>query len=320
MICANFFPVGHLDEHSRNIIIGHKKGGTFAYYVSVRDDTQSAFMETLARDALLKLACNSSLTRDASAPQDLTELQKKGLEGDQALVKLKLACQALRKDLIAEFHQLNKARSADPARYDEYRGLQKRIRAKRKKIHDDAKGKMRDDFFGNIGNHIIDQNHRGNPVKFEPDTSHIQPERKALADLEFKNRDVDTVDDAELVEDRIRSLELRLELHKLNVPKPLRKRVKFETTSTDKAEVLQFPMKSSTGLECPVCLGSMDIHPTAKQFRYARKDTLRKHFKTHKLPQIFPKGRQCDIPGCAEVLFALPPYKLHQAECHNIFL
>jgi hypothetical protein len=28
-------------------------------------------------------------------------------------------------------------------------------------------------------------------------------ERKALADLEFKNRDVDTVDDAELVEDCI---------------------------------------------------------------------------------------------------------------------
>jgi len=48
----------HLDEHARNIVMGHKKGGTFAYYVQVRDDTQSTFMETPARDALLKL-CKS---------------------------------------------------------------------------------------------------------------------------------------------------------------------------------------------------------------------------------------------------------------------
>lgn len=144
-------------------------------------------------------------------------------------------------------------------------------------------------------------------MRFEPDTSHIQLERKALADLEFKNRDVDTVDDAELVEDRIRSVELRLEIHRLNVPKPLRKRVKFEANSTERADLLPFPMKSSSGLECTVCLGSTDIHPTAKQFEYARKDTIQKHFRTHKLPQIFPKGRRCDIPGCAGILFALPP-------------
>ncbi|EPS30807.1 hypothetical protein POX_b02192 [Penicillium oxalicum] len=99
-------------------------------------------METPARDALLKLACNSSLTRDASAPQGLTEPQKKCLEADQALVKLKLAYQALRNDLIAEFHQLNKETSDDAKRFDEYRTLQKLIRARRKKIHDDAKGKM----------------------------------------------------------------------------------------------------------------------------------------------------------------------------------
>ncbi|CRL23492.1 Protein of unknown function DUF3435 [Penicillium camemberti] len=90
---------------------------------------------------------------------------------------------------------------------------------------------MYDNFFEHVGNHIIDQNYQGIPVEFEPDISHIQPERKVLADLEFKNRDVDTVDDAEPVEDRIRSLELRLELHQRNIPKPLRKRVKFEITT-----------------------------------------------------------------------------------------
>ena len=68
--------------------MGHRKGGTFAYYVSVRDDTQSAFMETPARDALLKLSSNASLTRDASVPQALTDSQKHSLEKNPELAQL----------------------------------------------------------------------------------------------------------------------------------------------------------------------------------------------------------------------------------------
>ncbi|KAJ5892479.1 hypothetical protein N7504_009170 [Penicillium tannophilum] len=214
---------------------------------------------------------------------------------DPELNKLKSQCKILRHELIAEYHQLTKARKADPARYDRYRRLQNQVRAKLKKLHTDAKEQM------------------------YRDTSHIQPKRKVLADLEFKNRDVNTVDDAELVEDRIRSLELRLELHQRNIPKPLRKRVKFGTT-TKKPDRPPFMTKSSTGLECPVCLGCTSIHQSARQFAYARKDVLQKHFKTHKLPRIFPKGRQCDIPGCVDFLFTLPQYMLHQAECHKIIL
>ena len=75
-------------------------------------------------------------------------------------------------------------------------------------------------------------------MKFEPDTSHIQPERKELADIEFKNRDVDTIEDAELIKDKIRSLELRLRLHRLHVPKALRKRVTFECDIPSCSEVL----------------------------------------------------------------------------------
>jgi hypothetical protein len=207
--------------------MGHARSGTFAYYVSVRDDTQSAFMETPARDALLKLACNSSLTRDVSAPQDLTEPQKKSLESDQELHRLKHQCQELRKDLIAEFHQLQKAKYADAERYNKFLTLQRKVKARRKKIHEEAKTRVREEFFENIGNHIIDQNYQANPVKFESDTSHVQPGRQELADIKFKNRDVNTIDDAELIEDRIRSLELRLRLNRLHVPKALRKRVTF---------------------------------------------------------------------------------------------
>ena len=93
--------VGHLDEHSRNNIMGHKRSGTFAHYVQVRDDTQSAFMETPARDALLKLSSNASLTRDISAPQDLTGQQKQELEKHPELSSLKRECNNLRNQLIA---------------------------------------------------------------------------------------------------------------------------------------------------------------------------------------------------------------------------
>ncbi|KAN0073509.1 FluG domain protein [Elaphomyces granulatus] len=161
----------HPDEHSRNNIMDPKRSGTFAhYYVQVRDDTQSAFTETPARDALLKLSSNASLTRDISAPRDLTDQQKQELE--------------LRSNTMNSFD--------------------------------------------NIGNHIIEQNYQGKPLKFEPDVSHVVPERKALTDLET------CIDDVESVEDRIQSLELRLALHSLNVPKTLQKRIWFNNPPAPK--------------------------------------------------------------------------------------
>lgn len=291
------FSIGHLDEHSRNAIIGHRRSGTFAYYISVRNNTQSTFIKTPARDALLKLTCNSSLTRNASAPQHLPEQEKEYIKIDPELNKLKIEYNSFRHKLITEYHQLTKAQKANPTRYNRYRRLQNQVRAKRKKLHTDTKDKIYNNFFEHIRNHIIDQNYQGIPVEFEPDTSHIQPERKVLADLKFKNRDIDTVDNTELVKDRIRSLELRLELHQRNIPKPLRKQVKFETT-TKKPDQPPFIIKSSTSLKCPIYLGcTSSIHQTARQFTYARKDVLQKHFKTHRLPRIFPKGHQYDIPN-----------------------
>lgn len=124
----------------------------------------------------------------------------------------------------------------------------------------------------------------------------------------------------ELLEDCIRSLELRLALHKLNVPKPLQKRIKFNDSSADEPPEVIIPMKSKSGLECPVCLSRSNVHPRVKMYTYARKDTLQKHVKTHKLPRSFPEGRECDYPGCIAVFSSLPQYKFHQATVHNIYL
>lgn len=132
------------------------------------------------------------------------------------------------------------------------------------------------DLFEHVGDNIIDQKYQRIPVEFASDTSHILSKRKFLADLEFRNRDVNTVDDAELVEYRIQSLELRLELHQLNIPKQLRKCVKFEST-IKKPDLPPFMTKSSTGLECPVCLVCMSsMHGAVRQLAYARKVVLQK--------------------------------------------
>lgn len=103
--------------------------------------------------------------------------------------KLKQVRKAVREDLIAEFHQLQKANGS--TRHDKYRKLQSRVRALRKRLYDNTKRTVYDEFFRNIGSQIIKQNHRGKLVRFELETSHIQPERRVLTKLEFKNRDIE---------------------------------------------------------------------------------------------------------------------------------
>jgi hypothetical protein len=57
----------------------------------------------------------------------------------------------------------------------------------------EAKSDARAEFFREIGNRIIESNHLGEQIKFAPDDSRIQPERIALANFEFQNRDVDII-------------------------------------------------------------------------------------------------------------------------------
>lgn len=137
----------------------------------------------------------------------------------------------LRAELIALQHQLRKAHDTDL--YREFQKAKHKVRAERKKLHKTAKEKQYEEFFKGVENHIIKGNYQGQPITFEPDTSHVVPERRALADLEFKNRDVDKVNDAELVEDQIQSLEMRLALHNLNLPRVLQKRIRFDEASAD---------------------------------------------------------------------------------------
>lgn len=63
--------------------------------------------------------------------------------------------------------------------------------------------------------------------------------------LKWKDKDADTIDDKEF-EDRIRSLELRLDLHKLHVPQPMKRLIKFGNAGAkaNKNVNQNYPMES----------------------------------------------------------------------------
>jgi hypothetical protein len=252
--------------------MGHINGKSFTSYVSVRDDVQSAFMGTPARNALLGLACNASLTRDVSAPNDLDSADKKGIELDPELDRLKEATRRSRLALTKKWRSLQYAEKSEPEHYQSFRRLQNATRTYRKRLFEARRKEKRESFFSDIGNRIMEGNHQGNPIKFNADLSHMQPHRTALAELEFKNRETDKVDIDSLIQDRIRSLEMRLELKKLHVPKCLKKRVIFSKlerlmltdSDEDSKNLKSGSWESETGLQCPFCLGHTNLDPAAR--------------------------------------------------------
>jgi hypothetical protein len=302
--------------------MGHVQGRTFANYISIMDDTQSIFMETPSRKSLVSLATHASITRDPSAPQQATPAQKTTVELDAKLVEWKTECQRLRADLIMEHGRLQAARKLGDERSAELQKLQNKIKSRRKKLCDSAKSENRAEFFREIGNRIIESNHFGEQIKFTQDDSRVPPERTALAKLEFQNRDVDKINDALLIQDRIKSLDLRLGLNRLHVPRGLKAHIRFnETKIKDSSREGSEETKSDHLLQCPVCLARPELHPAAKDFHYSRKDALQTHFRTHKLPMFFDNpGRKCDIPGCVHVFPSLNGYKLHLSKHHSICL
>lgn len=127
----------------------------------VNCDTQSVFLGTPTRDALIALSTNSSLTRDPSAPQGLTREQLQRVEDDPELMKLENTRVAFREDLISEYGKISKV--TDPAKRDRYRQLGNQVRAERKKLQNQIDKEAYKQYFDNVGNTIIENNYTGGP-------------------------------------------------------------------------------------------------------------------------------------------------------------
>ncbi|KAL4870865.1 hypothetical protein BDV12DRAFT_184216 [Aspergillus spectabilis] len=264
----------HLDEHLQNIIIGHKR--------SV--DTQSTFI---------------------SVPRDLSNQQKEELEKDSELSELKRKRDCFWADLITHHHQSHKARST--VLFKEFTKAKNEVRAKRKKLHKTTNEAQHNDFFSSIGNHIIEQNYQGELVCFKPDTFHVVLEKIALVDLEFKNRDADQINDAELVEDYICPLEMCLAPHRLDVSRILQKRIRFDKPSADTLVEMTIPLQSET------VLGSQAAHGIIKEagLLELRRDMLEGHEAFRKIVRFdrdCPDGKELEVPWAPCILSLILNY------------
>ncbi|OAX77524.1 hypothetical protein ACJ72_08177 [Emergomyces africanus] len=238
-----------------NQVMSHSRSSIFMTYLNelVNCDTQSVFLGTSTRDALIALSTNSSLTRDPSAPQHLTREQLQQVENNQELVALEDARVAFQEDLIAEYSKISNVK--DQIRYDTYQKLCRQVQATRKRLQKQLDKKSYKQFFENVGNTIIENNYHGRTTTFKPNSFSVLSERKALTALEFKNRDVSAIPDEQLMEDRIQSLKLRLALDRLSVPRHMTRCPKPEALT--QSACIDFPIRTSTGMECPECLGDM---------------------------------------------------------------
>ncbi|QSS61814.1 hypothetical protein I7I51_03991 [Histoplasma capsulatum] len=277
-----------LTPELRTQVMGQSRSSIFMAYLNelVNCDTQSVFLGTPTRDALIALSTNSSLTRDPSAPQGLTREQLQRVEDDPELMKLENTRVAFREDLISEYGKISKV--TDPAKRDRYRQLGNQVRAERKKLQNQIDKEAYKQYFDNV----------------------------ALAALEFKNRDVSIVPDEELVEDGILSLELRLALNHLTVPRHLAQRVKPEVTAQD--TLSSFPTQSPTGLECPECLGDETKYPGARWFSYCNTYVLRDHLEVQHVKWMdFSKPVPCGYPHCVAFLATPMQYYHHVTTVHG---
>jgi hypothetical protein len=119
-------------------------------------------METPARDAFIKLFNNASLSRDASAPQDLTVPQKQELWNASGKLSVTIWSQSIisyAREGALHFITISKSF--------------------RKKIHEIAKQDIQRIFQKNLGswNHIIE----GKPIKFEPNLMCVVGEKDSYS-------------------------------------------------------------------------------------------------------------------------------------------
>ncbi|KAG5301230.1 FluG domain-containing protein [Histoplasma ohiense] len=307
-------------EHRRNHMMGHAGSHIFREYVNqcVDMDTQSVFLETAAKDALIKLSCHSDLTHDPSAPKHLNDDQKKTVKKDMKLGELKNKHQCLRNDLIAQYGQLKNARDTEVCRYHR---LGQQIRFRWKKLQKKVFKKAYHDFFENVSNNIIEKNYHSQDTSFVPDTSLVLPEWKELADLDFQNWDASTVSELQLLEDCIQSLELHLALHHLHMPKHLASKIIPTELARDKPFPANFPTQSPTDLQCPDCLGNLDYHPAAQQYTFSSKYALKNHIDdVHLANRDFSKQVECHYPDCKMPLVSKIYFYNHIVTVHGILL
>ncbi|GBF64107.1 hypothetical protein TMEN_6779 [Trichophyton mentagrophytes] len=312
----------NLQPELRNYIIGYIAGSsTFQSYINkhINCDVQSTFLGTATRDALIKLSTNSSLTLDPAAPQGLSDKQKENIRNHPKFLKIEEERIQYRDDLIAEYSMISKVTNNEKRQY--YRKLYSNSRSTLQKLHKKAATDTYKAYFANIGNVIIEKNYHGETISFDPNTSSILPERRDLAAVKYKNRDASNVTDEEMVEDHIRSLEVRRILSRSAMPPYLTSTPSLTSSSKVKPppnRVTGLESEQLIGFECPECLGYFNNHPSVRKFRFATPYSLRDHFTIQHLERMdFTKPIPCGFPSYGSLLNSKINYCSHTTKVHG---
>ncbi|KAL9090458.1 MAG: hypothetical protein Q9159_001988 [Coniocarpon cinnabarinum] len=208
----------------RNHAIGYKRSELFYnHYIRavVGVDTQLAFLGTLLRELLVRLAGYISLTRDPRAIAAFCAENDKDVKNDEIVTSLNEKLKSLRFDIISSYSQIKKAHGTLISKH--YRNVQEKLKLRRKWVRKEHERQFLSSYFVNAGNREIDRQRRGDaPIESPSPPTFLILERTELARLLCCNDNVDDMDEKILTDHRRLALKNMISLSSLRSPPVLR--------------------------------------------------------------------------------------------------
>lgn len=156
-------------------------------------DTQSAYLETSSRNALVRLASHMSLTRDPRAMAAIRQSLKMHVQHDDSEVReLEEKARTLKANITGRFGMIKCA--VGTTLYDDYQNTLADLRRRKKQVERETFESTWDEYFKRVGCEEIDRQRRGQKSTYtEPRPVFPFEERAQLADWLWRNADVDKV-------------------------------------------------------------------------------------------------------------------------------
>ncbi|KAI9770756.1 MAG: hypothetical protein M1840_003006 [Geoglossum simile] len=302
----------------RNQIMGHSRAEIYdKYYINqvVGTYTQSAYLGTPSKDALINLAGHMNLTRDPEAPNSIRP-DLRAVKLDPEVQALEDERAQLRADIIAKFGSIKSA--AGTALYDDYCITLADLRSRKEQVRRLKLDKDWQGYFNNSSIRHIDEQRRGIAYTYtEVTPTFIFEERERLASLLCQNRDVMEMSEYEVYENRLNALQDIISLcGRREAPRQVSRQAYEESTEEDPDP---FPI-SCLGTQCLFYLGESSLCHSARTFSFSHRDALIRHVSGHLRTRDWSKNPSCPHPVCKTKLDSEMHFKNHAAIIHNIKL
>lgn len=329
-----------LDATEANQTMGHQGHVYEKYYMPthIARDFQAIYFGTPSENDLVRSVARMGLTRDRRAPTDLNNEQKKELQNDPKLIKLRQERSEYTRLLHDQgYRPVSKAKGT--SLYKEYQRKVSSISSTYQTLHRQKLHQTVIAFHKSIDSIEIEKQIKGKAVteilvrktaEFELReramiaSIHFKPFRDERARLQFccilaqlcllqetrrpkdlKRRQMDSTVSKEQCDSNITK----------------RKKTPKDFSEREKVVVLQpehtYPMVPSYPV-CGICIGIKDL-PYHQQIKpWPRKDVLNKHVNTHFRNPTYQRDFICHYPNCSTVLNGEMHFKRHSLEIHKV--